>query len=117
MLKFYLATKRQGKNGESELLSRLRGINLNEWPGPLVNLYLGKITPEEVIENFSSFDFSSFDDDEENLPQSDLYFYIGQYHLLKGNKAQAKSFFKKTVDLGLIDDASYKGSKAELNRL
>ncbi len=119
---FYLATKRQGKNGEKKLLSRLRslqikGMKLNKWPAPLANLFLGKTTPNEVLENFSSFDFSLFDEDEENLPQSESFFYIGQYHLLKGNKEQARSFFKRTVELGLVEDASYKGAKAELNRL
>jgi tetratricopeptide (TPR) repeat protein len=122
VLNFYLATQRQGKNEEKELLSRLRslqikGMQLNIWPTPLANLFLGKTTPNEVLENFSSFDFSLFDEDEENIPQSESFFYIGQYHLLRGNKEQAMLFFKRTIELGLVEDASYKGAKAELNRL
>lgn len=117
ILGLYMATKRQGKNGESKLLAQLKGIQQSKWPVPLANLFLDNITPEELIKKFSSFDFSGFDNDEEKIPQSDCYFYIGQYHLLKGNKEQARSFFKKTIELGLVEDASYKGAKAELNRL
>ena len=108
----YLARARAGQQAQDELGKNAAKFDLKVWPGPVINLYLGKATPESVLAAAKDAD-----------PKKDLQqhgeacFYLGQRALLRGKQDDAKRLFQQTVDTQLTAYAEYRGAQAELQRL
>lgn len=109
---YYLAIERQAKNGKAALKEKSQGFDLQQWPGPLVSLYLGEISPVEVIK---------YTDDKDKKMESQkkclAYFHVGQYYLLQGKKTLAIEMFKKTASFEDIIFIEFAGALEELERL
>ncbi|GJL79895.1 MAG: hypothetical protein NPINA01_28840 [Nitrospinaceae bacterium] len=88
----YLALERQGKNGKTILKEISRGFDLQEWPGLLISLYLGGISPREVIDKSEDNDKTL-----ESLKKCFAYFHLGQFYLLQEKKSLAIDMFRKTA--------------------
>ena len=87
-------------------------VDLNDWPGPVVLLLLGKTTPQQVLAA------AKHQKTRKQLEREcEAFFYVGQYHLLHGNKAEAAKLFRKTLDTGVTYFIEYDGAKVELERL
>lgn len=52
ILSLYLATERKGGDGKAVLKLQSSDIDLNEWPGPLVLLYLGHVSFKQELEQW-----------------------------------------------------------------
>ena len=87
-------------------------MDLAEWPGAIVKLYLGGATAPSVIESARS------EEAEEDLERHcEAYFYLGQYALLQGNRDEAIEFFDHALETGLTGHSNYEAAEAELARL
>jgi len=108
----YLARARAGQQAQDELARNAAKLDLKVWPGPVINLYLDKATPESVLAAAKDAD-----------PKKDLQqrgeacFFLGQRALLSGKPADAQRLFQQTVETRLTDTREYKGAQAELQRL
>jgi lipoprotein NlpI len=49
LLFLYLAQVRAGQDGRAELARQAEHQSLGAWPGPVVSLYLGQLTPDAVL--------------------------------------------------------------------
>jgi tetratricopeptide (TPR) repeat protein len=102
----YLARERAGENGAAELEANAARLKSKDWPYPVIELYLGRRSPAEVLSVASNPD--------ENC---DAQFYTGQWHLLHGNSAAAATALRAAAAICPNDTFEHKGASAELKRL
>jgi lipoprotein NlpI len=74
----YLAETRAGQNGRAGLENRSQGLNLNQWPGPVVDFYLGKIDEKEIYAAVENRDAKK---NREQICEAN--FYLAEAKLLK----------------------------------
>ena len=108
---FYLAQARAGQPAPDKLAANTAKLDLNVWPGPVINLYLGRTTPQSVLAAANSTDPKK--DREQHC---EAYFYLGQKALLDGKLDQAKALFQQALQTHVTSFLEYMGSQAELQR-
>lgn len=86
--------------------------NATAWPLPVIMLFAGKITPEDLLIS------SENSDKKKNLEQKcEAFYYLGEYFLLKGDKARASEYFAKSVKTGVQSFSEYLLSSKFLKEL
>jgi lipoprotein NlpI len=83
-----------------------------DWPRPALAMLNGALTPDEML---ALLDQKSGDDRQMALAEG--YFYLGQHHLLLGNKDLAREYFEKVRQLNVILYTEHHAAKFELQRL
>ncbi len=108
----YLAQARAGQDGLGDLRQNTQNLNLDDWPGPIVSMYLGTLSATAIAEMGGASTTLP-----ERWKRCEAMFYIGQYHLLNDEERTAADFFRAAVatDVQIFDE--YVGAKAELERL
>jgi len=112
VLALYLAKARGGDPDKEMLAFNAKQLNLSQWPGPVVGLYLDQVTPQAVL--------TAAQDPDPNTQRERLceaYFYIGEYLLIANQKAEAARMFQAAVSTGVTSLFEYASAKAELRRL
>ncbi len=112
MLRLYVARERAGHDGRAELETRTADIDRDGWPGVVAALYLGEATPERVLAAARDADPRR-----QREMQCEAFFYIGEYHLLKGEESEAKRSFEKALATGATTFIEYSAAKMEIERL
>jgi lipoprotein NlpI len=103
----YLARTRVGDgNAIAELEANAAKLKQAEWPYPVVELLLGRRTPESVMGAAKSAS-----------ERCEAQFYAGHWHLLQGDRAPAIAALKIAFDTCPKDFAEYVGAQVELKRL
>jgi lipoprotein NlpI len=108
----YMASVRAGKEGSREIEPFLSDGSRSEWPGPVVDMFLGSLAPEELLAIAQRTDERTA-----VLQQCEAQFFIGQYHLLKGQNDQAELAFRKSRATGIRQYMEYQYSGWELDAL
>jgi tetratricopeptide (TPR) repeat protein len=106
MLWRFITRGRIGQDGGTELAVSAARLTGKDWPFALVELYLGKRSPDEIRNA--------------NLKPNevcDAAFYIGQWHLLRGNRSEARSALQAATEICPKHLPEYDGALAELRRL
>ncbi len=112
IIKLYQTAARVQDDAKQEL-ARLAGtIEARKWPYPVVELYLGKLAPQDLLDKVSSAQTRG-----ERERALEIYFYVGYYYLLAGDKARAIELFERAVATGITDFNEHKTAKAEIWRL
>ncbi|MCE1245047.1 MAG: tetratricopeptide repeat protein [Firmicutes bacterium] len=111
-LMYGLALMRQGKDGAGYFREYLEKNKDKEWPKPVFRMLSESITPAECLK-------MAVDGEKDKMMQRkcEAYFYIGEYYLIKNDKAKAKEYFEKCVATGVNYFNEYYFSKAELKKL
>ncbi len=107
----YISEVRSGQAGRDSLARNASNLDMSKWPAPVVPLFLDEASPEQVLE--AARDSGRW---KQKRQQCDAYFYIGQWHLMRGDAAMAAQFFQKAVATD-ADMVSWNLAKAELGRL
>jgi tetratricopeptide (TPR) repeat protein len=107
-----LAEQRAGGNSQAFLEKCMKINNFRSWPRPLYELFAGKITPAQCLGKVETADKHSAKEQ-----KCEAYFYIGEYYLIKKDKAKASEYFKKCISTGVDWYHEYHLSKTELKRL
>ncbi|MEQ1577042.1 MAG: tetratricopeptide repeat protein, partial [Hyphomicrobium sp.] len=102
----FLARTRIGEAAEAELESNAARLKTKDWPFAVTELYLGKRSPAAML------DAAATPDD-----RCEAQFYIGQWHLLKGNQPEAEAGLKAAVATCDKDFPASIAAIAELKRL
>lgn len=94
-------------NAPSGLGQTLAGLDMDKWPAPIVRLYMGEMTSEQVLAAAKG------------SPDQvcEVNFYSGELALAQGNKGEALRLFRAALSgcaAGLIEGL---GAKAELRAL
>ena len=106
MLYRYLARGRVGEAAEAELEANTARLKDKTWPYAVTELYLGKRSAAATL-----------DAAEKPEEKCEAHFYIGQWHVLKGNKAEAATALKVAVDTCPKTFIEYQAAFVELKRL
>jgi tetratricopeptide (TPR) repeat protein len=113
MLYLYLAESRVGQNGRENLARHSERLGLGSWPGPVVSLYLGNLTPDAVLRVVAN----TPDPNEQRERECEASYYVGQYLLLQGRQDEAVTMFRAAIATGVADFGEYGDAQAELQRL
>jgi len=89
-----------------------RNTDFQQWPGALVELYLGEIPLEQLLNALKPI-LSSWDASH----RCEVYFYIAQYHLSQGKKLQAIRYFDQAVKTKAKHQIEYEFAVAYLIKL
>jgi len=108
----YLAKARAGDIDRESLASNAAKLNLARWPGPVVALYLGQVTPQAMVQATQDQDPGM-----QRERQCEAYFYLGEQLLIQGQRGEAARLFQATVATGVTSLFEYASAKAELKRL
>jgi lipoprotein NlpI len=102
----FLARRRAGPEGESELASGAGKLKSTDWPYPVVDFYLGRRSADEMQ--------AAATKPEEKCEAA---FYLAEWHLLKANAAEAKPLLQTAADTCPEGFVEHSGAQAELKRL
>jgi len=101
-----------GQEAHAQLAKDAGKMGLKAWPGPVIDLYLGKATTQSLLD--AAKDPKPAKATEH---RSEALFYLGQQALITGKPAEARRWFQQVVEMGLVHSTEYNGAKAELARV
>jgi lipoprotein NlpI len=102
----YLTRGRVGQDGATELAVGAARLASKDWPFALIELYLGKRTDEEIRASMLKPN-----------EMCEAAFFVGQFQLLRGNRAEARSALQAATEICPKRLVEYDGAVAELRRL
>ena len=102
----YLARGRLKQDGAAELGANAARLKSKDWPYAVIDFYLDRRSLAEMR--------AAAGKPEEKC---EAEFYIGEWHLLRGNTADARTALQAAVDTCPKDFVEYAGAVAELKRL
>ena len=105
----YLAEWRAGAKPSAALAANPVRWAPNEWPGPLMALYLGTGTPAEVLEAASSADPVI-----QRAQECEALFYGGQYLLTRGKSAEGRDLLRRSLGACPPSRALHSAARIEL---
>jgi tetratricopeptide (TPR) repeat protein len=105
MLFRYLALARLGEPAVPELEANARRLTTKEWPFAAIELLAGKRSPEELPAAGNPDEICR------------AHFYIGQWHLLRGDKGSAAASLKTAADTCPKTFIEHGAAVAELERV
>lgn len=85
------------------------GVNLTQWPGQIIAYYTG-VSSREAVLHAAQFPYA-------NWKECQAYFYLGEYALMQGNRAEAIDLLQKSIDTQAKSDAEYALAEGELRNL
>lgn len=92
VLWLHLTRARMGLVDTEELAHNAKQLDSKEWPGPLIMLYMGKATAEEVRAS-AKVDNA----EEQRRRQCEVTFHAGEYEFLRKNVNTAKQLLKQAA--------------------
>jgi len=106
----YLAEWRAGGEPDAALAADLVRWSVDEWPGPLMALYLGKGTTAAVLEAARANDPVI-----QKAQECEALFYGGQYELTRGRTSVAKDLLRRSLDAGPPSRPMHAADRIELD--
>ena len=106
----YVARARTGVDARSELAEATRGMDLTQWPGQIVSMYLGHLPQRALLDSLA-------DSDAQSQRRRQAYFYVGEKLLLEKKHAKAIEMFRKSMAVSSPIVFEYEAAQAELTRL
>lgn len=108
----YLAAARAGDpEATKSLATRAEALDLSDWPGPLIEVFLGRRKPESVSAAEAPEGW------ERTGRQVEIDFYLAQHDLLAGDDAVAAKRLRTARDLDVPEYIETRAAVAELARL
>jgi len=108
----HFARARSGQSDRDTLARQAQGLDLAEWPGPLVGALVGTATPEAALTA------AAVDDAEQRRRrETEAHFYLGQQALTRNDAAAAEDHFRRAVAADVRGFVEYTGARIELQRM
>lgn len=111
---FIAAREVDTKKALAELRVLRKNLDETNWATKLVDLYLGKIT-ENTLLNGLIVGVKSQQELTDRLCEA--YFYLGKYHSAKGNRGVASNYFKLALSTNVFEYVEHRYARLELNLL
>jgi lipoprotein NlpI len=102
----FLARSRSGAPAEEQLRADTLKTKSTNWPMAAASLFLGACSPETLLTSLTEPD-----------ERAEAQFYIGQWHLLRGNRMEAIAALQLAVEQCPTVFTEHTGAVAELGRL
>jgi lipoprotein NlpI len=107
----YLARARGNSDGKAELTLNTMASDRDEWPAPVVALYLGNVADSNTVISQAA----RANEYEEQLCEAN--FYVGEWYLLHKEEQRARAFFTKAQRECPKYLQEYAGAVSELERV
>lgn len=107
----HLARRKSAASDDGELSRNAAKFDSAVWPGPLLGLYLGEATTQQVRSASARGDAATQKDQ-----ICEAAFYIGEYELLRKNTAAAGSLFREAAKICPYTSDERDGAAVELKR-
>jgi len=112
VLWLHLTRRKSAASNTDELSRNLAKFDRVHWPGPLLELYLGQASPQQVRAASLQGDAKA------KMDQAcEAAFYVGEYELLRSNSGGAKSLFQEAVKICPYTADERDGAAVELKRM
>ena len=108
----YLARSYNGERGLDELAYHNERTHYDGWPMPVVDLFLNKIAPEDLLSSARQGDQLQ---QRERLCEA--HYYLGQFYRIQGLESYAARSFRDAVKTQVFSYIEYWAAKAELARM
>jgi lipoprotein NlpI len=108
----YIVISRSGEDGKPMLTRVSREVNYEEWPGPIVSMYMGNMTPQAVINAATDRD-----PQRQREKKCEAYFYAGQQLLIEGKKNEAVKMMRAAFATNVTKFIEHEAARVELQRL
>ena len=102
----------QFDNFSGRLMRDMAKAGRGHWIYQAGLLYLGKVTPEQVLSAARKGN-----PHKRREREAEAYFYIGQFALSSGDLKAATGYFQNVIDTGITRFYEYTGAKVELRRM
>jgi lipoprotein NlpI len=102
----FVASTRSGKSAHADLEANAARINHTEWPYPIIEMFLGNKTPEDILSAATN-------------PNSrcEAQLYVGEWQLLQKDPGKAAPFLHKASETCPKDFVEYSRALAELKSM
>jgi lipoprotein NlpI len=108
----YIAAARAGAPDAARMLeARAQAVDLSEWPGPLIEVFLGRRAPESVTEAEAPAGW------ERTGRRVEIEFYLAMRDLIGGDQAAALEKLRTALNLGISEYIESRAARSELARL
>jgi lipoprotein NlpI len=108
----HISLARAGAQSVDELAHNASELDLSKWPGPIVKLYMGRLSPDEVRQAAGQGNSS-----EQNYKACEADFYLGEWHLFANDVASAKPLLQRAAATCPQQFIEFDLAGAELKRL
>ncbi|MDO9052415.1 MAG: DUF3857 domain-containing protein [Gallionella sp.] len=105
----YLAARRNNEDALAAVRPYL-ARDKSAWPHPMLQYLTGEGTLEQAME-------SARGDQKDQSGLCEFYFYAGEKALIDGQASQAREYFRKSVDTGIVEYYEYGMAKRNLKLL
>lgn len=112
LLWYALTAARAGQPLPESIRTKMRQDSHGHWPRPLLGMFGGETSPGDVLSTLQAKK-----GDERLLQACEAHFFIGEYHLGKGDTASAKKAFEASLQTRAILYIEYDAAKHELKRI
>ena len=102
----FLVRTRLGEDGAAELAANAARLTSTEWPYPILELLLGKRSPEDTLAAAATAN-----------ERCEAGFYVGEWYLARDDRAKARPLLQRAVDTCPKSFGEYFAAVAELKRL
>jgi tetratricopeptide (TPR) repeat protein len=103
----YLARARLGdQSAAAALEANSKNLKQTEWPYPVIELFLGRRTPEAALAAATTPD-----------QNCEAQFYVGEWYVLHKADSAALQSFQAAIDACVRTFIEYQGARAEINHL
>ena len=109
---FCLTLLRSDSASKSRLLKFAQSLDLDSWPSPIVDLYLGNGSL-----NGAQRAASEGDEQTKRNRACEIGFYGGEWQLLRGDAAAGLALLKQAADLCIETSIEFEPTRSELKRL
>ena len=106
----HIARTRVGQSDPKELADVAGALDRSKWPWPVIGLFLGSTSPEDVRASAQSAGSPGAQRDQ--LCEAD--FYLGFYQQQKGAQGEARPLFQSAVDSCQKSFVEYRAARLEL---
>ncbi len=103
----FLSDKRLGFSNQRIFPEDLEALLDDDIPRLVAEILLERKDPSSILKTLA--------DDKEK--QCEVFFYVGEYYLLKNNTSKASKFFNDCISTGINYCIEYQAAKVELGRL
>ncbi|WP_407075504.1 lipoprotein NlpI [Paraglaciecola sp.] len=97
-----------------ELTALRKNLNEQNWATQIVDLYLGKITENQLL----SVLIGGVESQQQLTDRlCEAYFYLGKYHAARGNRGVASNYFKLALSTNVFEYVEHRYARLELSLL
>lgn len=105
----FLAAKRNNEDAQAAVKPYL-AANKSDWPHPVLQYLIGAGSWDQALKGAQ-------EDEDDPSRLCELYFYAGEKSLIEGQYAQARDFFNKSLNTGVVEYNEYLMSQRSLRLL